>query len=319
VRLFAALPFAVLAALASPARAGFTSADAGTTGAQFLTLGAGARAEGMGQAYTAVSDEADAVYWNPASLTRVKGNSATFMHTALPAGVNYEFMGYGRRLGESGGVGASLQYLSQPGIDQTDSSGFSTGATFRPSDLAASLGFGYTIRKEDLGPLTGASLGVAGKYVRSTITRSAYTYAADIAFLSAPYKIFDRDFRIAYVAQNLGGTLKFQLSPDPLPTTLRLGASLALSEAWTFALDVDEAVGNHPYAAMGTEYRVAVDEDASFSGRLGLNTLALGDAGSFSGAALGLGARFRSVSMDYAFAPMGALGMTHYVSLGCKF
>ena len=42
-------------------------ASVGTRSAEFLTLGAGARAEAMGQAFTAVADDGSALYWNPAT------------------------------------------------------------------------------------------------------------------------------------------------------------------------------------------------------------------------------------------------------------
>ena len=40
-------------------------AKAGTAGLQFLKIGIDARAIGMGEAYTAVSDDISSVYWNP--------------------------------------------------------------------------------------------------------------------------------------------------------------------------------------------------------------------------------------------------------------
>lgn len=313
-----ALLLALLLA-AAPARAGFTASDVGTAGAQFLKLGAGARAAGMAEAYTAIADEADAIYWNPASLPRIDGRSAAFMHSVLPAGVNYEFAGYGQSLGRSGGVGASVQYLSQPGIDQTDSAGDPTGSTFHPADVAAAVGAGYTVRKEDLGLITGASFGVTGKYIESTLTRTVRTYAADVAFLSRPFDVFDHPVRVSYVAQNLGGALKFQQKSDNLPTNLRLGSSFGLTKDWVLALDVDEPVDNHGYLAAGTEYRASFGEDATFAGRFGFNTRNFSDAGGLGGFAFGVGARFHSLGVDYSFSPLGALGATHTVSIGYKF
>jgi hypothetical protein len=273
----------------------------------------------MGEAYTALPTEADAIYWNPAALTRVEHHSATLMHEALPAGINYEFLGYGQKLGASTALGASVQYLSQPSIDQTDSSGFSTGSTFRPSDFAAAAGGAYAFHNEDFGVFDGASLGATVKYIRSSITTTASTVGGDLGFLSAPFAVFDRDMRIAYVASNLGGTLKYQQKAESLPTNLRLGASWALTKGWLLAFDVDEPLDNSPYYALGTEYRLQVNDDASFSGRLGVSTRALGDAGSFSGLSLGLGARLKNYGLDYAFAPLGALGMTNTLSLNYSF
>ena len=43
-----------------------TVSKTGTTAAQFLKIGIGARALAMGGAYSAVSDDATALYWNPA-------------------------------------------------------------------------------------------------------------------------------------------------------------------------------------------------------------------------------------------------------------
>ena len=50
--------------LATPARA--QNNNIGTVGVQFLQLGVGARAVGMGGAYVGVADNVDALFWNPA-------------------------------------------------------------------------------------------------------------------------------------------------------------------------------------------------------------------------------------------------------------
>ena len=310
---------AALVGAAAPARAGFGTTDLATSGAQFLKLGGGARAEGMGQAYTALPDEADAIYWNPAALSRIEHHSLTLMDSVLPAGINYNFLGYGQKVNRSFAAGGSIQYLSQPPIDQTDSSGFSTGSTFRPSDFAGALGGAYTFHNEDLGVLDGASFGGTAKYVSSTITRTAHTFAFDLGYLSAPFHLFDREMRLAYVAQNLGGTLKFQQLSDSMPTNLRFGASMALTKGWLLDLDVAEPLDNSPYFAFGTEYRLALSDETSFAARCGVNTRALGDSGNFSGLTLGLGARFSSLGVDYAFAPLGALGMTNTLSVNFSF
>src|SRR5438046_2207540 len=63
----------------------------GTFDGQFLKIGVGARAEGMGGAFVAVADDASAVFWNPAGIARLEedktqllGNVATW-----PAGLKF--------------------------------------------------------------------------------------------------------------------------------------------------------------------------------------------------------------------------------------
>lgn len=312
------LAAAALLAGAVPARAGFTGSDLATSGAQFLHLAGGARAAGMGEAYTAVADGADSVYWNPAGLARMKGGEAAFTHAALPADLNYEFAAVGTALGRGRGLGAAVQYLSQPPIDQTDSSGFATGSTFRPSDLSASLAGAATL-PDDLGIFSNAQLGAAVKYVRTTLTRSVYTAAADLGVVGAPFEVLGRTVRVAYAAQNLGGTLKYQTKADSLPTTLRLGTAWGLTEGWTLAGDFDQPLDNRPYLAFGTEYRASVGADSSVAGRFGVNTRAMGDAGGMSGLSFGVGGRFGRASYDYALSPLGTLGMVHRVGVGFSF
>lgn len=312
-----ALALAVLLVSGRAARAGFTNSDIGSSGGQFLKLGAGARAEGMGEAYAAAADDADAIYWNPAALSRIETHSATFMHAALLGAVNYEFLGYGQKLGRWGGIGSSLQFVSQPAVTETDSSGFTTGNSFHPSDFAAALGYAYTVPYD--GPMKGLNFGLTVKYVQSTLSRTASTYGVDLGFLSDAIKFWGTDLRVAYVVQNLGGTLKFQQVGDPLPLNLRLGTAWTLTENWLFAFDVNEPQDNSPYFSFGGEYRHAVNAQTSLSLRLGANTLSWGGVSNLNGATLGLGGRFQNWGIDYAFAPMGSLGMNHRVSLKLSF
>src|SRR5580704_17462652 len=83
----------------------FSSSANGTTAAEFLQLGVGARALTMGQAYTAVADDATAVYWNPAGMTQIENRSATVMHTAYIASSFFDYGAYAQKLGKSGTIG----------------------------------------------------------------------------------------------------------------------------------------------------------------------------------------------------------------------
>src|SRR5262245_2955826 len=119
--------------------ADFNSGAKGTTTAEFLKLGAGARAEAMGEAFSAVADDATALYWNPGALTRIheKSSSATLMHAPYVASSFFDYVGFAKNINGRDAWGASLQYFSAGAITQTDVNGFDQGS-FTPYDMAAS-------------------------------------------------------------------------------------------------------------------------------------------------------------------------------------
>jgi hypothetical protein len=87
-------------------------AKVGTAGAQFLKLGVGARANGMGDAFVAVSNDATAMYYNPAGLTQLYDREIIFTHVDYPAEIAYEFVGLAYPLYRVGGVFGRLEHVS---------------------------------------------------------------------------------------------------------------------------------------------------------------------------------------------------------------
>ena len=72
----------------------------GTAGAtkyagEFMAVGGGARALGMGGAFVAVAGDASTVYWNPAGISGIEGRQALAMHSERFGDlVNYNFGAY---------------------------------------------------------------------------------------------------------------------------------------------------------------------------------------------------------------------------------
>jgi len=286
----------------------FTADYKGTSAGQFLKLGAGARAAAMGEAYSAICEDADSVYWNPGALSGLRGISGTFMHAALFSELNYEYLGYAQPLKNYGGIGLGVQYLTAGQIPETDSSGFKTGADMSPSQMAVALAYG---RKVDV-----FSLGGSVKYVRSRLVGSASAFAVDLGALSPGF--MDDHMRMAFVIQNIGGGLKYDQQSDPLPLNIKIGSSLKFVDNLTLGVDVNAPRDNKPYAAAGGEYIVRYG-DFSFAGRLGYNTRTLGDIGGMTGISAGVGAMSRNLALDYAFVPFGSLGSAHRISLAFRF
>ena len=53
---------------------------AGTTAAGFLVIDVGARAVGMGGAFVSLADDATAMFWNPAGISRFERPMTSFSH-----------------------------------------------------------------------------------------------------------------------------------------------------------------------------------------------------------------------------------------------
>ena len=80
----------LLFATARPSLAAFAT-DAGVNGAQFLKIGAGARPTAMGDAFTAIADDVNATYFNPAGLAQLKTAELTAMRTQWFQNIDYSF------------------------------------------------------------------------------------------------------------------------------------------------------------------------------------------------------------------------------------
>ena len=293
--------------------ADFSTGAKGTTTADFLELGVGARADSMGEAYSAVANGADALYWNPGALTNVQDHSATLMHAPYIDSSYYDSIEYAQKLGP-GTIGVGLQYFNAGSIAATDQSGVGIGS-FDPYDLAVSVGYGYKIN--GMGLLDGYSVGVAAKWIQARIATTASAEAADLGVLSPGY-VNDK-LHWAFTATNLGSTMKFDSANENLPEAFRLGGSYKILGNWLGSADVAFPRGNAPYLALGTEYSYDAGHDLSVAIRGGYNTSTVQDVTGFTGFSFGAGIGFQKYSFDYAVVPFGDLGLTQRLSLSARF
>lgn len=301
---------AVAVMLALPAQVwgvggSFIASAKGTATASFLKLAVGARAVGMGEAFTAVTDDATSLFWNPGAMTRVNGNSVSAMHASGIASTYFEYGSMVHNEPRWGAFGAGFEYLSPGTLIETDNLSGADVGTFSPRDVAVSLG--YAFRAWDF------SFGFAGKFIQTRIIDVDQTAAADFGVLSPTF--FDDRLRFSLTGANLGGRLKFEKEPERLPLIMRLGSSLKLFDHWILAADMGFPSDNDPYLALGTEYVYALSGGLSLQGRAGFNSRTLGGVSGASGGSVGVGVAYRDLSVDYAFLPFGTIGNVHRASL----
>lgn len=305
--------FAALSTLNASFAWSYGRRSVGTTTAQFLKLGTNARAVAMGEAYAAVTDGSESIYWNPAGLERVNRYSFSFMHAAYLQDIAYDFASYAHRFGELGVLGAGIQYLNAGSIDRTDRVGSNIG-TYNPYDLALSFGWARTFK--DLA-LEGEDFifGITGKYIQSKILETATAGAIDMGLFWSPLTQCNFSFSV----QNIGSTMKFKNEDDSLPFNLKLGSSYRPLKGLLLALDVNFPNDNHVYGALGTEYRKSITPNLSLAGRAGLNSRDTDDVPGLSSIAAGFGMGWKAYSLDLSWTPFGRLGNSYLVSISARF
>ena len=335
------LTLLVLAAALAPGRA-FAASGAGTAGAQLLTVEQGARGLGMGGAFTAVADDANALWWNPAGLARAQFSELTLSHTSYIDNVAAEYVGFVKPYGPvHGTLGARLTYLNIPGIDGADANGNLTG-TLGAGGYVGSLSYAAT-------PLDGLTAGVSAKVVSQKL--GAATGSGFAADLGAQYR--DGNYGLGLVIQHLGPSLKVGDASDPLPRDIRGGVFYIPYPGVTASFDEEKPYNDSARAHVGAEWaaregvrlRAGFQQTPNAGGVAGF-TVGVGLAGVYGGSRTvspddkageisvnrpfwmrGSGADFKNaaaqgayiIGLDYAFVSGGSLTDVHRFTLNVRF
>lgn len=253
---------------------GFAVTKTGTTAAKFLSIGAGSKAISMGGAFTAVADDASAMYWNPAGISRIKSPEFLVNHTKWVADISFNYLGYVQPLQNGAAFGLNVTAVTMNEMDVTAyGSDEFTGETFGAGQYA--LGVSYGMQLTDR-----FSIGANGKYINEHISNEkASSIAIDIGTLfDTPYgfrlgtsisnfgpkmKMTGKDLLVRVdVAQNMAGdnqSINGLIDTDyfDLPLLLRVGISgdFAVQKiaAITWAVDALHPNDNSEYLNAGVQ------------------------------------------------------------------
>lgn len=328
--------------------AGFSNAQfisstskVGTTAGQFLKIAPGARAIGMGGAYTGISNDIFAAYWNPAGISNItNGGQVAFNHAEWLADITYDWAAASLYLGDVGSIYLSLTTLATPEekvrtIEYPEGDGRVWDAT------SFSIGFGYARKLTDK-----FSIGFYFKYVSEQIWNStASGVALDIGtYYVTPFN----DMVIGASISNFGSKMQMdgrdvQFDYDPnndlnsgpnnvrsqylmgeydLPLNFKLGVAMDVVKnrflRVTAAVDAVHPNDNTEYVNSGLE--VAYDE--MFMVRAGYKQLFMRD--NEAGLSYGGGIRYKfdnglGFMLNYGWADYGRLESVQFVDVAITF
>ncbi|MFQ6113178.1 MAG: PorV/PorQ family protein [bacterium] len=282
------------------------SGQGGSTGLAFLKLGIGGRASGLGEAYTAVADEATATYWNPAGLTFISGPQLAFTHTEWIQDISNDFLGFAFPAFR-GAIGLSFYSNNVDGIERRVIPSAEPLGTVKAHDIAFGISYGHAFNSS----LSG---GFTVKYLYEKIfTESTSGFAFDFGVNFLP---FDNNLRLALVAQNIGSMGKLREESIDLPRTIRVGVAYlveieAMGGAILLAADGVRVSGTDFRGNFGAEFQLKQLLAFRFGYQTGFQQK------SVSG---GFGLNLKRYHLDYGFTPFDSnLGDTHRFSIGLNF
>jgi hypothetical protein len=297
---------------------------------EFMAIGVGGRALGLGGAHVALVDDATAGYWNPGALARIDFPETVIMHDErFGSLINYDFVGLALPYGSDESLGLSVLRLGVDGIpdtrnawidanangvfDAADQLDYSKISYFNTADWAVY----FTYAKRSSSTL---QYGVNVKLIHRTLSDNAATgMGFDIGVVYSPLQnlflgLNAQDVTTTLVAWNTGRN-------ELVSPTLKLGSAYFIDlfgGRFAPALDVDVRFEKRTYASvahvgpisfdphMGLEF----DYKKTIAVRVGFN-----DVKQLS---LGAGLHLRMLDVDYSFAKFSAdesLGNTHRISL----
>lgn len=301
-----ALGASIVAAALAAAQPASGSGDPGDAGALFLRVGMGARSAAMGDGYTAVAQDAAAVYWNPGAMAAVLGTNLQFTHDEYLVSARLEQVAITHET-RYGTLGLSFtgMYMDEMERREDVPTAMPLG-TFNVYDASVAVGFARYI-------VPNTSVGATAKPVYQKIDSwSASGWAFDIGI----FHVSRIDgVKLAAVVGNLGAPMKFIEEEYALPRYVKVGGSYeretaALRGRWLFTLDGMWVNDGDPKQHLGGEYMYRRTIAVRAGYKAGYDSY---------GGTFGLGVRYKNLDLDYAYILVkNDLGDNHRFSLGLR-
>jgi hypothetical protein len=285
---------------------------AGTSNADFLKIGVGARPAAMGETYVGIADDSNGIYWNPAGITAVEKWNVTFMHLVWFENTGYDYFSLVFPLNNTLNFGVAANFFWVPPFDSTATNPFGVvlGETAMSYDLAVSVSVAKILGNLYTSDFTIGNISVGGnlyvvsrKILDETLPMS---FGLDLGIIGN----VTENVKLGLTLQDIGtGT-----DDDPSPFNARLGVSgnfnFTKELGLLAALDVTK-----PFDMSNPDYSKWF---LNVGGEISIYVLKLRFGYKFGNEdetfTAGGGFKFDFGSIDYAFVPHSELGSTHRIS-----
>jgi hypothetical protein len=274
----------------------WSAADA-VTGLAMLRTEHGARPAGMAGAYVSITNDPNAVPYNPANAVGVSNFTASFGHTAYWENIRLESGYFAANLSSQLYLHGGMRFAVVNDIENRQYPTLEPDALFDAHDVSFKAGLAYRISERVAAGLS------AGWFIEEIGGWRGSSFNVDLGVQASPAN----NLNVGASVTNLGHDFRLELSgvvgsdDIPLPTTYRVGGSYRY-DSYVGALDVvvlDEKV--HPH--VGAEARLHE-----------MFMLRTGYMFNYDSKGFTAGASFtkRNMSIDYAFVPFSNnLGTSH--------
>lgn len=277
----------------------------GTSSAELLDIGIGCRAMALGGAFSAFSNNASGVFWNPSGLANRSNTELTLGYSNWYQDINLNYVALAAPISKRVTFAVGAIYLNYGSFDSYSIDDQPLG-TFSGHNAVGQVSLACGLSSQ-------LSIGVTGKWVSEKIedvTGSGYALDFGMRFDTGP-------FALGLTARNLGKGLDYDGEVTPFPTSYNAGIGLRLFNR-----------------GVNLTSELVYPKDGNISCHQGIeilyqNTIALRSGYSqtinsefqeeHDGLVMGFGLKVLSGSLDYSYEPGKDLGAVHRVEFSLKF
>jgi hypothetical protein len=320
----------------------------GGSTAEFLTLGAGARSLGMGEAYGPIAEGPEAIYWNPAGLAQIRSVEASYSRSEFLQFFHHDFLAAAAPAGFlKGTVAIAYSRFSQQALPLVTNANINVG-DFVPHSDSVSFGYAHSFDLDEFGSHANERdyfdeawrmpqaerpfkmdeawrgnlmVGAAVKTVNESLyQRTASAIAFDGGAIFRPAEL--QNLRLSFAFRNAGSKEQFIRENESLPAEADFGAAWdarSWKSRWLFAFEAAVPYYGQPYGKLGVEYARPVGDGATLSLRGGFKSLAAMDLSPVSALTFGVGLRYTKLNVDFGFEPAAELGQTYRLTVGMRW